>query len=227
MNPLLSPAAALGSAATLGIADFTGGVAGRRTPPPSVAVGIEICGLAAIPLALFMLPVRWDLRSASLAFTGGVVGGLGLILFYRAMTLNLIGVVAPVSAVVAAALPTVVGVLGGDHLHLSQFGGIAAGLGVAAEVFDWTAIQSIFNWFSAIEGGIFLVLAYLASRKSAVAIGIGAGLYFLDTLALLFSGHFSYLRLFILAVLIRSVLAANMLSKRAKTVAAPDQSRAA
>ena len=128
MNPLLSPAAALGSAATLGIADFTGGVAGRRTPPPSVAVGIEICGLAAMPLALFMLPVRWDLGSAILAFTGGVVGGLGLILFYRAMTLNLIGVVAPVSAVVAAALPTVAGVLGGDHLHLSQFGGIAAGL---------------------------------------------------------------------------------------------------
>jgi len=111
--------------------------------------------------------------------------------------------------------------------YFAVYGGIAAGLGVAAEVFDWTAIQSIFNWFSAIEGGIFLVLAYLASRKSAVAIGIGAGLYFLDTLALLFSGHFSYLRLFILAVLIRSVLAANMLSKRAKTVAAPDQSRAA
>ena len=91
-------------------------------------MGIEIVGLVAMPLALFMLPVRWDLRSAVFAFTGGVVGGLGLILFYRAMTLNLIGVVAPVSAVVAAALPTVVGVLGGDHLHLSQFGGIAAGL---------------------------------------------------------------------------------------------------
>ena len=128
MNPLLSPAAALGAAATLGIADFTGGVAGRRTPPPSVALGIELCGLVALPLALWLLPLRWDVQAAILTFTGGAVGGFGLILFYRAMMLNLIGVMAPITAVVAAALPTVVGVLGGDRLHLGQLGGIGVGL---------------------------------------------------------------------------------------------------
>jgi drug/metabolite transporter (DMT)-like permease len=128
MNPLLSPAAALGAAATLGVADFTGGVAGRRTPPPSVAVGIELCGLAALPIALWLLPVRWDLSAVMLTFAGGASGGLGLILFYRAMTLNLIGVVAPITAVMAATLPTLVGVLGGERLHLGQVGGIAVGL---------------------------------------------------------------------------------------------------
>lgn len=128
MNSLLSPAAALGSAATLGIADFTGGLAGRRTPPPSVALGIELCGLAALPLALWLLPLRWDVLAIVLSFTGGAMGGFGLILFYRAMTLNLIGVVAPITAVVAAALPTAVGVLGGERLHLGQVGGIAVGL---------------------------------------------------------------------------------------------------
>jgi drug/metabolite transporter (DMT)-like permease len=128
MNPLMSPAAALGSAATLGIADFTGGVAGRRTPPPSVGFGIEVVGLLALPLVLLLLPVKWVPLSAAFAFAGGAIGGTGLILFYRAMTLNLIGVVAPVSAVVAAALPTVVGLLGGDHLHLTQFAGIGIGL---------------------------------------------------------------------------------------------------
>src|ERR1700693_3836785 len=102
MNPLLSPAAALGSAAALGIADFTGGVAGRRTPPPSVTVGIEFCGLAALPIALWLLPLRWDLGSVILTFAGGVAGGLGLILFYRALTLCLVGVVAPITAVMAA-----------------------------------------------------------------------------------------------------------------------------
>lgn len=128
MNSLLSPAAALGSAATLGIADFTGGLAGRRTPPPSVALGIELCGLAALPLALWLLPLRWDVLAIVLSFAGGATGGFGLILFYRAMTLNLIGVVAPITAVVAAALPTAVGVLGGERLHLGQVGGIAVGL---------------------------------------------------------------------------------------------------
>jgi drug/metabolite transporter (DMT)-like permease len=128
MNPLLSPAAALGSAATLGIADFTGGVAGRRTPPPGVGFGIEVVGLLALPLVLILLPIKWAPLSALFAFAGGAIGGTGLILFYRAMTLNLIGVVAPVSAVVAAALPTVVGLLGGDHLHPTQFAGIGVGL---------------------------------------------------------------------------------------------------
>ena len=128
MNPLLSPAAALGAAATLGIADFSGGLAGRRSPPPSVAVGIELCGLVALPFALWLLPLHWDFQAAILTFAGGAVGGFGLILFYRAMTLNLIGVVAPITAVVAAALPTAAGLLTGDRLHLGQLAGIGVGL---------------------------------------------------------------------------------------------------
>ncbi|MDQ6884505.1 MAG: DMT family transporter [Candidatus Dormibacteraeota bacterium] len=136
MNPLLSPAAALGSAATLGIADFSGGVAARRTPPPSVAIGIEICGLVALPVALWLLPLHWDLKSATFAFMGGAIGGFGLILFYRAMMLNLIGVVAPITAVVAAGLPTLVGLVGGERLHLGQFAGIGLGL-VAIALINW------------------------------------------------------------------------------------------
>ncbi|HEV2036141.1 MAG TPA: DMT family transporter [Candidatus Dormibacteraeota bacterium] len=128
MNSLLSPAAALGAAATLGVADFSGGLAGRRSSPPSVAVGIELCGLIVLPFALLLLPLRWDIQSAALTFTGGAVGGFGLILFYRAMTLNLISIVAPITAVVAAALPTVVGLLSGDRLHIRQFAGIGVGL---------------------------------------------------------------------------------------------------
>ena len=62
-------------------------------------------------------------------FTGGLVGGFGLILFYRAMTLDLVGVVAPITAVVAAALPTAVGVLlAGERLRAGQAAGIFAGL---------------------------------------------------------------------------------------------------
>ena len=164
MNPLLSPAAALGAAATLGIADFTGGVAGRRTPPPSVAVGIEFCGLVALPFALWLLPLRWDLTALALTFTGGAVGGVGLILFYRAMTLNLIGVVAPITAVVAAALPTLVGVLGGERLHFGQVVGIAVGL-VAIVLINGPSRQAAAGARAA------LGLAILA--------GLGFGLFFI------------------------------------------------
>jgi drug/metabolite transporter (DMT)-like permease len=120
--------AALASAAAFGIADFSGGLAGRRTPPPSVTVGIEVCGLAALPLALWLLPLRWDFQAAALTFAGGALGGLGLIAFYRAMARDLIAVVAPVAGVVGAALPTVVGLIGGDRLHAWQLGGMGVGL---------------------------------------------------------------------------------------------------
>ncbi|HUE67998.1 MAG TPA: DMT family transporter [Candidatus Acidoferrum sp.] len=129
MNPLVSPMAALGSAATLGVADFTGGVAGRRSSPPSVALSMELVGLVAIPLAILLLPSRWDLGLIGYTFLGGMIGGFGLILFYRAMALNLIGIVAPITGVIAAALPATAGVVfGGERLHLAQVAGIVAGL---------------------------------------------------------------------------------------------------
>src|ERR1700730_14575291 len=164
MNPLLSPASALGAAATLGVADFIGGVAGRRTPPPSGAVGIVSCGLAALPVALWVLPVRWDPMAVMLTFTGGAVGGLGLILFYRAMMLNLIGVVAPITAVVAAALPTLVGVLGGERLHFGQVGGIAVGL-VAIVLINGPSREA--------------ATGARAALGLAIAAGLGFGLFFI------------------------------------------------
>jgi drug/metabolite transporter (DMT)-like permease len=128
LTSLVSPAAALGSGAFLGVADFAGGVAGRRTPAPSVIVGMELAGLAALPVAVVLLPLHWDGRDMALAFTGGVVGGLGLVAFYRAMAISLIAAVAPITGVIAAALPVGLGVFGGDRLHSGQVAGIVLGL---------------------------------------------------------------------------------------------------
>ena len=129
MSQLLSPSAALASAATLGVADFTGGVAGRRSSPPSVALSMELVGLVAVPLAFLLLPARWDLSLIGYTFLGGMIGSFGLILFYRAMALNLIGIVAPITGVIAAALPVAAGVLfAGERLHPAQVAGIVAGL---------------------------------------------------------------------------------------------------
>jgi drug/metabolite transporter (DMT)-like permease len=78
---------------------------------------------------VLLLPTHWDPLAMGLTFVGGAVGGFGLILFYRAMALDLIGVVAPITAVIAASLPTAVGVIvGGERLRVGQAAGIAAGL---------------------------------------------------------------------------------------------------
>jgi drug/metabolite transporter (DMT)-like permease len=94
-----------------------------------VALSIELVGLVAVPLAFWLLPARLDLGLIGYTFLGGMVGGFGLILFYRAMALNLIGIVAPITGVIAAALPAAAGVLfGGERLHLAQVAGIFASL---------------------------------------------------------------------------------------------------
>jgi drug/metabolite transporter (DMT)-like permease len=177
LNPLLSPAAALGAAATLGVADFTGGVAGRRSSPPSVAIGVEIVGFVALPLAFWLLPFRFDPGAAAFAFVGGAMGGLGLIAFYRAMAMNLIGVVAPVTAVVAAALPVGVGLLvGGERLHAGQLAGIAVGLvaivlinGGGGEFSKGARAAVGLAILAGLGFGLFFVLYHEASATGATA----------------------------------------------------------
>ena len=120
--------------------------------------------------------MRWDLESVVLTFAGGAVGGLGLILFYRAMTMNLIGVVAPITALVAATLPTLVGVLGGERLHLGQLAGIGAGLiaialinGVGREAAHGTR-SGVGLAISAGAGfGLFFILFHAGSSAGVIA----------------------------------------------------------
>jgi drug/metabolite transporter (DMT)-like permease len=156
-------------------------VAGRKSPAPSVALGVEVVGLVAIPLALWLLPLRLDPSAALLAFAGGAVGGFGLILFYRAMAMNLIGVVAPITAVVAASLPVAVGVIaGGENLHPGQVVGILAGL-VAIVLINGggrTAGEGARNAVAlAIVAGLcfgfFFVLFHTASPSGATAFVAG------------------------------------------------------
>jgi len=104
------------------------------------------------------------------------------------------------------------------------------GVGLLAELADLTALQGLFNWYSAIEGGIFLLIAYFVRRGSLAATIVGALLYLLDTLALILSGSFSIVRLVVLVFLGEAILAANQLRKQRKLMRQQppvDQSRAA
>jgi drug/metabolite transporter (DMT)-like permease len=172
----LSPLTAMASAVTLGIADFSGGIAGRRSSAPSVAIGIESVGLVAVPLAFVLLPHGWDPQAALLAFAGGGVGGLGLLAFYRAMSLNLIGVVAPITGFVAAALPVAVGLVGGDRLQIWQLGGIAVGLvalvlinGPSGDGSGNARLGVVLALLAGVTFGLFFILFHAASHAGLTA----------------------------------------------------------
>lgn len=172
----LSPYAAMAAAITLGVADFTGGRAGRRTSAPSVAVGIELVGLVVAPVALLVLPHGFDWAAALQAFAGGAAGGLGLIAFYRAMAFNLIGVVAPITGFVAAALPVAVGLIGGDHLGIWQLLGIALGLvglllvtGADSETAKNARRGVLLALLAGVTFGLFFILFHAASHAGVTA----------------------------------------------------------
>jgi drug/metabolite transporter (DMT)-like permease len=116
---------ALGSAIVFGAGDFCGGAASRRGGPLRVLLISLPAGL--VLLGLVALLSGGGSSSAALGWgaASGVAGGAGLLVFYRALAEGPMSVVAPVSGLMAAVLPAVVGVAGGDHLSYVAFGGIA------------------------------------------------------------------------------------------------------
>lgn len=88
----------IGSGLCWGVADFFGGVQARRLPALAVAVWSQLAGAIAlfgVLLAQGAAPVP-----ASLAWGAGagVFGALGLVLFYRALAIGVMSLVAPVAA---------------------------------------------------------------------------------------------------------------------------------
>ena len=115
-----------------GASDFLGGVGARRANAFLFTAIVHLSGLVAVGTLALMTGALFP-GSTSLAWSllAGSLGGLALALFYRALARGNMGLVAPVAAVLGAAIPTVVtafveGLPGYRHL----FGFVLAGIGV-------------------------------------------------------------------------------------------------
>jgi len=124
-------AVVLGLAAALvyGAADFTGGMATKRTPAMAVVVLSQLAGLVVLAVALPLLgtpvPPSGDLAVGAAA---GIAGGIGVTLLYRGLAIGRMSVVAPITAVGAACLPVGVGLLRGERPGLLALIGVAVAL---------------------------------------------------------------------------------------------------
>jgi drug/metabolite transporter (DMT)-like permease len=107
---LVSVLYALGAFLSWGISDFVGGYAARRFNSFFLAALGHLSGtvlMVALALANHeSIPALSHLRWA---FAAGVCGGVSLALFYRALSQGNMGLAAPVSAVLGAALPVAFG----------------------------------------------------------------------------------------------------------------------
>jgi drug/metabolite transporter (DMT)-like permease len=119
---------ALASAVVYGASDFLGGLSSRRASVFGVVVLSQAVGLLAL---LVLLPwLGGPVQPADLAWgaAAGLAGAAGLVVFFRTLAAGVMSVVAPVTAVTAAAVPVLVGLASGDSVTAWAAVGIALAL---------------------------------------------------------------------------------------------------
>jgi uncharacterized membrane protein len=151
------------AAIAYGLSDFVGGVASRRASVWAVAVASQgTAALMTIVLA-FGDSAAVDGRAVLTGAVGGFGSAAGNVYIYRGLAAGRMAVVAPLSAIAAATLPTIVGLLLGDRLSVWPLSGVAL------------ALPAI--WLVAGGGGGF----HGASRRdlfNGLAAGLGFGVQF-------------------------------------------------
>ncbi len=117
------------SAVTWGAADFCGGWATRRSQVFAVLFVSQVIGslflLVPVLLGQEALPITGDLLWGAL---GGVCGFVGITAFYIGLARGKMGVVAPISAVLNAGLPVLVGAMLEGLPPVEKYFGFALGL---------------------------------------------------------------------------------------------------
>jgi drug/metabolite transporter (DMT)-like permease len=152
---------ALSSAVVYGAADFLGGLASRRTSVFGVVAFSQLIGLAALLVLLPWLGGPVDAADLGWGAAAGLAGAAGLVVFFRTLAGGVMSVVAPVTAVTAAAVPVLVGLAGGDEI------GMSAGIGIALALVAVVLVSA--------ESGLS---ALRAARPAALAPALLAGSMF-------------------------------------------------
>lgn len=157
----------LGAALSWGAGDFTGGLASRRAGAYRSVFYGEVIGvtllLISIPIIQEPMPTT---KTWLLSMLGGALGSIGLLLLYHSMTLGLMSIAAPVSALLAAALPVVFGIFTEglpEYLTILGFGFALAAV--------WLVSQS--------GGGVTDIFSHLSDLKLPLLAGMGFGSYFI------------------------------------------------
>jgi uncharacterized membrane protein len=115
-----------------GASDFLGGVGARRANAFLFTSIVHISGLLAVGILALMTQAPFP-ENSSLAWSliAGSVGGGALALFYRSLASGNMGLVAPVAAVLGAAIPTIVTAFAeGFPGYRHVLGFMLAGIGV-------------------------------------------------------------------------------------------------
>lgn len=152
-----------------GTGDFVGGSVARRTHVLVIAAGSQLTGLAL--LLVVVVATRSDVAAGGLALgaLAGLVGAGSLMVFYRALALGMMSLVAPVAAA-GAVIPVLVAVAGGDDVSALAVAGMAlailgaVGCGLVPGTITLTRGALGLAATAAVGFGCFLALVQLGTQ---------------------------------------------------------------
>ena len=112
-----------------GASDFCGGLASRTVSSLAVVVWSQAAGLILLAIVLPLTgghPIAADFIWGAWC---GVAAAIAIALLYRGLAIGKMGIVSPITAILAATIPVIYGVtFRGDHPTLLAYAGIAAAL---------------------------------------------------------------------------------------------------
>lgn len=156
---------ALSSALVYGASDFCGGMASRRAPAFAVVAVSQVAGLVALLALLPWLVGELTVPALAWGAAAGTAGTAAMVLFYRALAVGVMSVVAPVTAAAGAAVPVLVGLALGERVGAAA----AVGIGLALVAVVLVAAE---------DGLGSLRTARPGAYAPALAAGAGFGIFF-------------------------------------------------
>ncbi len=169
MGILLSLAAAI----TYGCSDFLGGMVTRKVNVLVVVLASQVLGSTVLVAALLLFTHESPTASALWWGAGaGVAGTIGVVLLYRGLADGRMSIVAPVTAVEAACVPVLFGVLVGERPS------VLAVIGVATAIPSVALVSSSQDPQEVLDGSVSGRSLLTRLRGNGIPQAVGAGLCF-------------------------------------------------
>ena len=118
----------LAAAVLYGAGDFGGGLGSRRYSAVTVLLYAYPVGVVLMSTMLALFPGTLTAHAALFGVVGGVAGLIGVMTMYSLMAVAPMNIISPVTAVLAAMVPVVFGVIVGERPGVAAWFGIALGL---------------------------------------------------------------------------------------------------
>jgi drug/metabolite transporter (DMT)-like permease len=146
-------------------------------PPTAVVLWSHIVGLTMLVALAPLVGGDLTLEALAIGAGAGLLGGVGVTLFYQGLAVGTMSVVAPIAALLSAAVPVVAGLGAGERPSASALAGIVLALGavvlisreaphVATSPMRWQALAL------AIAAGLAFGLFFVAIDKTGDGVGI-------------------------------------------------------